>query len=87
MDLGESEAIVLSDDVHADLLLMDEAKGRDVAGQMQIKIMGTIGFFMASYRSGNIIADEIKKCIRVLRDSGRRIGEKYLQMLLEQIRE
>ena len=66
---------------------MDEAKGRDVAEQMQIKIMGTIGFLMASYQSGNITADEIKNCIRVLRDSGRHIGEEYLQMLLDQIRE
>lgn len=79
--------IVVSDDIQADLLLMDEAKGRDVAEQMQIKIMGTIGLLIASYQNGNIAAYEIKKCIEILRESGRYIGEKYFQMLLEQIKD
>ena len=42
LDLGESEAIILSDSNHADLLLMDESRGRMVARQMGIQIMGTI---------------------------------------------
>ena len=46
LDAGESEAIILSDSIPASLLLMDEAKGREVTAQMGIQLMGTIGIIV-----------------------------------------
>ncbi len=65
----------------------DEAKGRDVAEQMGIKIMDTIGLLIASYKNKHMNAEEIRKCIEILRHSGRHIGDKYFRLLMEQIQD
>lgn len=85
LDQGESEAIVLTDERKADVLLMDEAKGRTVSGKMGITVMGTIGILISAYDDNLITSEEVRKCIDDLQRSGRHIGERYYQMLLDRL--
>lgn len=85
LDQGESEAIVLTDELKADVLLMDEAKGRTISSQMGFKIMGTIGILMAAYEEKELTADEVKLCIEGLQNAGRHISQKHYQMLIDKL--
>ena len=82
LDQGESEAIVLTDELKADILLMDEAKGRTISGQMGIAIMGTIGLLISAYEDKLLTSDEVRTCMDDLQRSGRHIGKKHYQKLL-----
>jgi predicted nucleic acid-binding protein len=85
LDIGESEAIILSDQIKADLLLMDEVKGRQVAKNMGINIMGTIGILVQAYESRLLSKGQIEECIEVLRDNGRHISDRLYEQLLDRI--
>ncbi len=87
LDQGECAAIILSDELQADLLLMDEVKGRTVSKQMGHRIMGTIGILMVAYEENELTAEEVKECIEGLKLAGRHIGQKYYRLLLEKLKE
>lgn len=87
LDAGESEAIILSDSLNASLLLMDEVKGRQVAKQMGISLMGTLGLLLVGYKENILTKQQIVECIDIMRKSGRHISETLYQQLLAKISE
>lgn len=54
LDDGEKEAISLAVELHADLLLIDESKGRAVAKQMGIPHRGILGLLLEAKINGFI---------------------------------
>ena len=86
LDLGESEAILYSDEHKADLLMMDEAKGRSVAKQMNIRVIGTLGILQLANAKGRMNAQEVWHCIEVLRANERHISDELIERLMENIK-
>ena len=85
LDDGESEAIILADELKSDVLIMDERKGRKVAEKLGIKITGTVGVLLQSYSENMISSDEIKTYLDQLKNSNIRLSESLIQKALEML--
>jgi len=56
VDKGEAEAIILADELGADLLLLDERRGRAVASRLELKFVGLLGVLIEAKRKGLVVA-------------------------------
>ena len=54
VDTGEAEAIALARELRADRLLIDERRGRKLAAQEGISVIGLLGVILLARRNGLI---------------------------------
>ncbi len=87
LDLGESEAIILTRELKADVLLIDEVKGRKVAQQLNIPLSGALGVLIDSFDTGLLTKNEISECLDALQQAGRRISGHLINKVRDYINE
>jgi len=81
LDEGESEAIVLAEELDADFLLIDERLGWKAAQLRNIKTIGLLGTLVKAKEMG--IVPAVKPLIDALREKAKfRMGEALVQHVL-----
>lgn len=84
LDQGEAEAIRLALDLHADFLLIDEFRGRQIATARSITVIGTLGILLESYRQGRV--QNPLEVLSELQGERFRVSRRLVREFEEQIR-
>ncbi len=85
LDSGESEALIMYDEQKADLLLIDERKGRSVAKQLKVRYIGTAGILMLAYDKGYIGQPDVKICLDTMINNNIRLDKKICNTVMAHV--
>ncbi|HET6145968.1 MAG TPA: DUF3368 domain-containing protein [Polyangia bacterium] len=80
LDIGESEAIALAVETGADVLIIDEKMGREVARRLVPRIIGMVGILLEAKKAGHI--KEVKPLLLDLKKTGFKLGDDVLNYAL-----
>ena len=80
MDYGESESIILYQELQADYLLIDDHKARIMAESLDVNCIGSIGLLIKAKQNGMII--ELKPIFEKWISLGRFFSKKLLNKIL-----
>ena len=83
LDKGESASIALALEKNLPLII-DEKKGRSVAQNMGIEIIGLIGVLRFLYCNGKITKKRTEEILEKLNNSSFRVSKKLVDMVLKQ---
>lgn len=86
LDLGEAEAIALAVEIKADLLLLDERRGRKVASRLGLKFIGLLGALIEAKRKGFLA--EVKPVLNhLIVQAGFWMGNQLYARILQEVGE
>jgi len=86
VDIGEAEAIGLAKQLGADHLLIDERKGRNLAIQEGVPVLGLVGVVLLAKRRG-LIPSARTLLQRLEREAGMYLGEDLREKALKAVGE
>ncbi len=81
MDYGESESVILYNELNANFLLIDDKKARRIAESLGVTCIGTLGVLSIA-KSKNLV-NELRPIFKALIENNRYYSIKLLNILLE----
>lgn len=85
MDYGESESVILYDELGADYLLIDDYKARELAESIDVKCLGSIGLLIKGKEGGHIEA--LRPLFQLLQANNRFFAKPFLNAILKRVGE
>jgi len=85
MDYGESESVILYDELEANYLLIDDNKAREIAESLEVNCIGTIGLLILAKRL-NLI-NSLKPLFEKFLSADRYFSKNFLNRILNEVGE
>lgn len=82
LDTGESEAIALAEELHADWILLDEVKARRIATARGLKVAGTLAVLFEAHERGLL---DLRQAVEDLRRTTFYLDERLVQTVLDRL--
>lgn len=83
VDRGEAEAITLAEEIHADLLMVDDQEARDLAARLGIKRIGLLGVLIAAKKAAHLNGS-LRPVLEALLNLGFRASPSLIQQVLKE---